>query len=490
MTVCLTTNRRRSEMARKKTRELKRSAKNGCLSLREFMRVAGWTLGVAAVTFLVVIFGATSAFGAEKLVRAATFTGGLVGPSFPMLGPVKDGGTIVAETAPGCWGPMITPKFRGGHEVTQPVAVEGAKVGDAVVIRIKKIKVTSIATSVGTHEAIEGTFTGDPFVSRKCPKCGAKWPETYVEGIGWQAIKCENCGASASPFKMPHGYTMAFNTARSLGVTVGKAAAVKMAKEARKYAALPAASEQHSILVFAKHDIPGLITRIRPMIGNIGTTPPIVMPDSHNAGDFGQFLVGAPHIYALNQAQKELRTDGHLDIDSVREGAILICPVKVDGAGIYIGDVHAMQGDGEIAVHTTDVSAEVTLQVEVIKGLTIDGPILLPPEEDLPLLSKPLTPKELEKARQLAKECGVELEVVAPIQVVGTGTDLKTAVSNGLARTAKLLGMSDGEVRNRVTITGAVEIGRAPGVVTISIMAPVKRLQELGIAHLVKEQYR
>jgi len=72
------------------------------------------------------------------------------------------------------------------------------------------------------------------------------------------------------------------------------------------------------------------------------------------------------------------RTDAHMDSDEVREGAILIVPVKVPGAGIYIGDVHAMQGDGEIAGHTTDVSAEVTLDVEVVKGLKLDGPILLP----------------------------------------------------------------------------------------------------------------
>src|SRR5208283_2270522 len=110
------------------------------------------------------------------------------------------------------------------------------------------------------------------------------------------------------------------------------------------------------------HDIPGLVTRMRPFIGNIGTTPPKVMPDSHNAGDFGQFLVGAPHMYAWTQEElNEKRTDGHMDINSVREGAILICPVKLDGAGIYIGDVHAMQGNGEIAVHTTDVSGEVTV---------------------------------------------------------------------------------------------------------------------------------
>lgn len=474
-------------MAKEKSRELKRPAKNGRLTRREFLRVTGGTLGAVAVAPLAVSYAATPV--AKKLVRVATYTGGLVGPIFSMLGPVKDGGTIMAETAPGCWGPMITPKFKGGHEVTKPVAVEGAKVGDAVVIKIKKVRVTSIATSAGVHEAIEGTFIGDPFVARKCPKCNTKSPETFVDGIGWQAIKCKNCKASACPFKMPHGYTMAFNDEGSFGVTVGRTAAEKMAKAGRKYSALPAASEQHSILVFAKHDIPGLVTRMRPMIGNIGTTPPIVMPDSHNAGDFGQFLVGAPHEYALTQKELEKRTDGHMDIDSVREGAILICPVKVNGAGIYVGDVHAMQGDGEIAVHTTDVSAQVTVQVGVIKGLTIDGPILLPPEEDLPLLAKPLTQEDLKKGREMAKEYGVKLEDVAPIQVVGTGADLKTAVNNGLARTAKLLDMSDGEVRNRVTITGAVEIGRAPGVVTISIMAPVTRLEKLDIAHLVKEQY-
>jgi len=32
---------------------------------------------------------------------------------------VKDGGYIIANTAPGCWGPMLTPKLKGGHEVTR-----------------------------------------------------------------------------------------------------------------------------------------------------------------------------------------------------------------------------------------------------------------------------------------------------------------------------------------------------------------------------------
>ena len=73
--------------------------------------------------------------------------------------------------------------------------------------------------------------------------------------------------------------------------------------------------------------------------------------------------------------------------------------MKVPGGGVYLGDMHAMQGDGEIAGHTADVAGTVTLQVEVVKGLGIDGPVLFPVLEDLPFLAKPLTPEERARAR-------------------------------------------------------------------------------------------
>jgi len=44
------------------------------------------------------------------------------------------------------------------------------------------------------------------------------------------------------------------------------------------------------------------------------------------------------------------------------------------------------------------------------------------------------------------------------------GVDLNKAVSKGLLRAASLFGMDLEEVRNRVTITGGIEIGRLPGV--------------------------
>jgi len=427
---------------------------------------------------------------ARPVVRVATYTGGIVGPSVAMTGPVADGGRIIAETAPGCWGPMITPSFHGGHEVTVPVAVEGAKVGDAIAIRIRRVRVTSLVTSSGTMVAVEGRYEGDPFVARRCPVCGTESPPSKVVGVGAEAIHCAVCGAEVSPFHFANGYTIVLDGDKKVGVTVGPDVAKRLAEEAAKLMALPKKSEQNPVVALCPADIAGVVTRMRPFLGNIGTTPAIDMPDSHNAGDFGQFLVGAPHKYGISKEQLEHRTDGHLDIDSVRAGAILICPVKVDGGGIYMGDAHAMQGDGEIAGHTTDVSARVSVEVSVLKGLKIGGPILLPPAEDLPHLARPHKAKEKAAAKALAARFGQKaLEEAAPIQMVGSGANLNEAADNGVARLADLLGMSKDEVLNRVTLTGAVEIGRLPGVVTVTMLAPVKTLEKLGLAPLVKAQY-
>jgi formamidase len=423
-------------------------------------------------------------------IAIARYTHGLVGPSQPMQGPVADGGTIMAETAPGCWGPMITPSFRGGHEVTAPVAVEGAEVGDAIVVRIEKIEVTSLVTASGTAGTIETACKGDPYVAHLCPGCGTPWPETYVEGTGQNAIRCRNCDTPCSSFAMPNGYTIAFDHAAGVGVTLDRGGADRAAADGRRLMALPANSEQYPIVTYAPADLIRIGARVRPFLGNIGTTPAIDMPDSHNAGDFGVFLIGAPHEYGLKDGDLAHRTDGHMDIDAVREGAILICPVKVPGGGIYLGDMHAMQGDGEIAGHTTDVSGKATLRVNVLKHLNNDGPILLLRPDDLPPLARPLDAGERAAAEQLAREWGMDgIEESGPISFVGSGPNLNDATTNGLERAATLLGMSIDEVQNRVTITGAVEIGRHPGVVTVTLLAPMAKLDAIGLGELVREQY-
>jgi acetamidase/formamidase len=427
----------------------------------------------------------------HRTVFVDTFTDGLIGPDIEMLGPVEDGGHIVVNTSPGCWGPMITPSIRGGHEVAQPVAVAGAEVGDAIAIRIKDIEVTSIATASGNDVSPEGSFNGDPYCAPVCPGCGTEWPETRLEGIGQESVRCANCGADATPFKFTNGYTIAFDPGRQVGVTLPREAAERIAHEAARYAALPEHSVQNPILGFAPHDLVALATRLRPFMGQLGTTPSTTIPDSHNAGDFGSFLIGAPHRYALTPEElAQHRTDGHMDIDAVRAGAILICPVKVPGGGIYMGDMHALQGDGEIAGHTCDVSGTVTLQAEVVKGLELDGPVLFPLEEDLPFLARPLSGTERSRAEALASEWGLDgLEESAPISVVGSGPDLNSATDNGLKRAAELLSMEVPEVMNRATISGAIEIGRHPGVVQVTFRAPLDRLEARGLLPYVHDQY-
>jgi flavin-binding protein dodecin len=101
-----------------------------------------------------------------------------------------------------------------------------------------------------------------------------------------------------------------------------------------------------------------------------------------------------------------------------------------------------------------------------------------------------LTPPERARAEVVARRHGVdELEESLPISVVGTGPDLNSAVENGLARAADLLRLTVPEVMNRATITGSIEIGRAPGVVQVTFLAPAAALAARGLDGLVRTHY-
>lgn len=428
---------------------------------------------------------------AQRTVIVNELTNGLLDPAAPMLGPVADGGVIIANTSPGCWGPMITPEIRGGHEVTKPVAVDGAEVGDAIAIRIRSLVITSAATASGNDKVMDGRFNGDPFCAAVCPGCGTQWPATRIEGVGQTAVRCEKCGADATPFTFTNGYTIAFDDERRVGLTLGRAEAEKMAVDAARFMALPDASIQNPILTFAPADLVGIATRLRPFLGQLGTTPGKAMPDSHNAGDFGTFLLNAPHVYSLTEEELIAnKTDGHLDVNTVREGTILICPVKVPGGGIYLGDMHAFQGDGEIAGHTADVAGTAILEVHVIKGLNLDGPILFPVAEDLPFLARPLSSEERHAIASLAARHGVAaVELDAPVTFIGTGANLNLATENGLQRAADVLGLSVPEVMNRATVAGAIEIGRNPGVVRVTLRAPLSLLDARGLGTFPRSLY-
>lgn len=127
----------------------------------------------------------------------------------------------------------------------------------------------------------------------------------------------------------------------------------------------------------------------------------------------------------------------------------------------------------------------------LIKGLKLDGPVLLPVEEDLPYLARPFTPEEKAQALQAARSWGLDqIEDTAPVSFIGTGATLNEATANGLQRAAIVLGISVPEVMNRATITGSIDIGRDPGVITVTFLAPVPLLEQAGLADVVLEHYQ
>jgi formamidase len=147
-------------------------------------------------------------------------------------------------------------------------------------------------------------------------------------------------------------------------------------------------------------------------------------------------------------------------------------------------------GRGELALHSIDVTADVTVRVDVLPGLELEGPILLPSPEDLPPIARPLAAEEVAAARALGQRIGVTPETeVAPVQFIGTGADLNRATDNVISRAAHFLDVSEAEVRNRATVTGGVDIARLPGAVQLTMLLPFRMLERKGLLELVRAHY-
>jgi amidase len=65
---------------------------------------------------------------------------------------------------------------------------------------------------------------------------------------------------------------------------------------------------------------------------------------------------------------------GNMDSSDAREGTTVFLPIFHDGALFYFGDVHALQGDGEIVGSGLETTADVTFQFDLIKGKRIRWP--------------------------------------------------------------------------------------------------------------------
>ena len=65
---------------------------------------------------------------------------------------------------------------------------------------------------------------------------------------------------------------------------------------------------------------------------------------------------------------------GNMDAQEIRAGATVYLPIFHDGAYFYFGDGHARQGYGEVNGSGLETSMDVVLEIDLIKGKTIDWP--------------------------------------------------------------------------------------------------------------------
>jgi len=89
---------------------------------------------------------------------------------------------------------------------------------------------------------------------------------------------------------------------------------------------------------------------------------------------------------------------GNMDCPDVRPGNRLMLPVYQKGALFGLGDVHAVQGDGEVCGSAIEVTAVVKLRFEVLKGKTIGWPRV---ESDTEIMTV-CSARPLEDAARLA----------------------------------------------------------------------------------------
>jgi len=59
---------------------------------------------------------------------------------------------------------------------------------------------------------------------------------------------------------------------------------------------------------------------------------------------------------------------GNLDFEEVTDGATVLLPVNVPGALRYLGDAHAVQGDGELTGSALETSLDIEVSVELLRG--------------------------------------------------------------------------------------------------------------------------
>lgn len=195
--------------------------------------------------------------------------------------------------------------------------------------------------------------------------------------------------------------------ADSLDTVVGRALGASLVPEARELGkpvkwlidrAAGRARPEKAQGALAGYSVP-----VRPMLGGMAVAPGFGMP-AISTGDTGRF-------------------GGNMDFNEVVEGNTVYLPVQQPGALLYFGDAHALQGDGETSQYGLETSMDVTVTVDVIKGLSVPMPRVESPTQIMVLgqagsLDEALKSASTGMIQWLRQDYGLTLPQAA--QVLGT----------------------------------------------------------------------
>jgi len=120
---------------------------------------------------------------------------------------------------------------------------------------------------------------------------------------------------------------------------------------------------------------------MKPMLGCVGVAP---------AGDFAP-TSGPSGSYG-----------GNMDYNEMGEGATVYLPVYHPGALLFIGDGHALQGDGEPTGTGIEVPMEVEFTVDLRKAAKLAGPRVETAEYIISVGSQPEFSSSLDRGLQIA----------------------------------------------------------------------------------------
>ncbi|MEM6849877.1 MAG: acetamidase/formamidase family protein [Pseudomonadota bacterium] len=153
---------------------------------------------------------------------------------------------------------------------------------------------------------------------------------------------------------------------------------------------------------------------------------------------------------------------GNMDVQQMQIGTTLLVPCFIDGCGLFVGDVHYAQGDGEVSGTAIEMGAVVALRTEIRKG---EGTDITAPEVEGTTQIKDIEPSKFYQTVGLPLKPAGEIpptheylssDVIADL--TNMSEDLMVAARDALGRMLDYIERKYGLTREQAYILASVAV--------------------------------